>query len=288
MVPVLTLPLLFISIDTEAVLAEVLRSGARILIVLVLALLAASLIRRAVGPVIRVAIREQMAGEPEAEIVKRIDTLSDVLYNVAAAAIAAVALVTILPEFGIAVGPLIAGLGLVGLAVSFGAQNLVRDVINGVEILMENQYSRGDFIRVRTTTGGVVSGAVEDINLRRTVLRDTEGAAHFVSHGRIDVASNLTRGHSQVSLVIGVSHGSDLEKAFQIINRIGEELAREPRLAAKIRRPPAVEGIERLGENTVDVRISGSTEPGEQWPVAFELQRRLKAAFDAEGVRFKD
>jgi small conductance mechanosensitive channel len=282
-VPVSTLPILLTFNSDAAIEAAI-----RILIVVALGVIAASIIRRAVGPVIRVAIREQMAGEPEAEISKRIATLSDVLYKTAVTVIGALCLVTVLPEFGIAVGPLIAGLGLVGLAVGFGAQNLVRDVINGVEILIENQYARGDFVRLRTTTGGNISGVIQDINLRRTMLRDTDGAAHFISHGSIEVSSNLTRGYSQVSFLVSVSQGSDVDAAFSIINRVGAEVAREADFAAKIRQAPAAHGIERLGDSTLDIRVSGVTEPGEQWAVTTEMQRRLKAAFDAEGVRFKD
>jgi small conductance mechanosensitive channel len=241
-----------------------------------------------VTPLVRVAIREQMAGEPEVEVTKRIETLSDVIYKTAVTVIVVLGLITILPEFGIAVGPLIAGLGLVGLAVGFGAQNLVRDVINGIEILMENQYGRGDFVRLRTTTGGNISGVIEDINLRRTMLRDNDGAAIFISHGHIEVSSNLTRGYSQVSFVVSVSHGSSVDKAFEVINRVGAELAADPAFDARIRKAPATYGIERLGDSAVDIRVTGVTEPGEQWAVSHELQRRLKAAFDAEGIRFKD
>lgn len=285
--PVLTLPLLF-SVNTDAAIEDILQTGGRILIVAVLGLFAASLVRRLVTPLVRVAIREQMAGEPSVEITKRIETLTDVIYKTAVTAIVVLGLVTILPEFGIAVGPLIAGLGLVGLAVGFGAQNLVKDMINGVEILMENQYGRGDFVRLRTTTGGNISGVIEDINLRRTMLRDTDGAAHFISHGSIEVSSNLTRGFSQVSFLVTITQSSSVDKAFEVINKTGAELAKDPAYASKMRTAPASQGIERLGDSTVDIRVSGVTEPGEQWVVSHELQRRLKAAFDAEGIRFKD
>jgi small conductance mechanosensitive channel len=229
-----------------------------------------------------------MAGEPVIEVSKRIETLTDVIYKTTVTAIVVLGLVTILPEFGIAVGPLIAGLGLVGLAVGFGAQNLVKDMINGIEILMENHYGRGDFVRLRTTTGGNISGVIEDVNLRRTMLRDTDGAAHFISHGSIEVSSNLTRGFSQVSFLVSVSQNSDLDRAFEVINRVGEELAKDPAYEAKIRTTPASKGIERLGDSTVDIRVTGITEPGEQWAISHELQRRIKAAFDTEGIRFKD
>jgi small conductance mechanosensitive channel len=285
--PVLTLPLLF-TINTDAAIEDILQTGGRILIVVVLGVIAASLVRRIVTPLVRVAIREQMAGEPISEVNKRTATLTDVIYKTTVTVIVILGLVTVLPEFGIAVGPLIAGLGLVGLAVGFGAQYLVKDMINGVEILMENHYGRGDFVRLRTTTGGNISGVIEDVNLRRTMLRDTDGAAHFISHGSIEVSSNLTRGFSQVSFLVSVSQASDLDKAFEVIDRVGAELAKDPAYDAKIRTAPASHGIERLGDTAVDIRVSGITEPGEQWAVTRELQRRLKAAFDAEGLRFTD
>jgi small conductance mechanosensitive channel len=277
--PVLSLPLL-VSIDTDALLEDVLQTGARILIVLVLGVIAAALVRRMVTPVIRVAIREQMADEPEVEVAKRIETLSDVIYKTAVAAIVVLGLVTILPEFGIAVGPLIAGLGLVGLAVGFGAQNLVRDVINGTEILIENQFGRGDQVRLRTTTGGIMSGTVEDINLRRTMLRDVDGAAHFISHGSIEVSSNLTRGFSRVSFLVTVPRSADTQKTMQLIDRVGQELAVDPSFASRVRTAPRADGIDRLGDATVDIRISGVTEPGEQVAVGNEMQLRLKKALD--------
>ena len=277
-----------VAIDTDAFAEDLLQAAGRILLAVILCLVAAALVRRSVTPVVGVAIREQMAGDPEIEVAKRIATLSDVIYKTAVSAIVAVGLITVLPEFGIAAGPLIAGLGIVGLAVGFGAQNLVKDVINGVEILIENQYGRGDFVRLRTTTGGSISGVIEDINLRRTMLRDTDGAAHFIAHGSIEVSRNLTRGYSMSTFLVGVSHGSNIEKAFEVIDRVGAELARAPDFAARIRVAPSAHAVERLGDSSVEIRVTGTTQPGDQWAVTNEMLRRLKAAFDAEGIRFKD
>ena len=123
-----------------------------------------TLLRRLIDPVLRISIREQMSGEPELEVRKRIETLSHVVYRTAVAVVAALVVVMVLPQFGVDVAPLIAGLGLVGLAVGFGAQNLVKDVINGMFILVENQYGRGDVVEIAG-----ISGLVEDINLRRTI-----------------------------------------------------------------------------------------------------------------------
>lgn len=270
---------LAIDIDTQALL----EGAGRIGVVILLALFAAWAIKRFISPVLRVAIREQMTGQPEIEVVKRIDTLTEVVYRTTVVVISVVALVTILPEFGLNPGPLIAGLGLVGLAVGFGAQNVVRDVINGLEILIENQYARGDFVKL-----GAFTGIVEDINLRRTMLRDFDGNVHFVSHGQVEVTSNYTRGFSRVTLNLGVPYESDLRRVFEVIDRIGRDIAASNDFAARVRQPPLASGIERLNETTVDIRIVGVTQPGEQWNVASELRVRLKQAFDAEGIRVRD
>ena len=283
----LTLPpacLLALDINTDALL----EGAGRIALVIALALAAIWLVQRVVSPVVRVSIREQMAGQPEIEISKRIATLSDVIYRSVAVVIAIIAAVTVLAEFGVNPGPLIAGLGLVGLAVGFGAQNAVRDLINGLEILIENQFGKGDYIRLRTTTGGNVSGSVEDINLRRTVVRDPDGAVHFVSHGCVEVASNFTRGYSRAVVNVVVPYDSDLDRAFEVINRTGQLLAADPDFASRMRQPPQQAGIERVGETTVEIRVSGVTEPGEHLAVAYELRRRLKAALDAEGIRMRE
>ncbi len=244
--------------------------------------------QRLVTPLVRVAVREQMAGEPEPEVRKRVETLSDVIYRTTFTVIGIMAVVTVLPEFGVNAGPLIAGLGLIGLAVGFGAQNLVKDIINGLEILIENQYAHGDYVHVRTTTGGNVSGVVEDINLRRSVLRDEDGRVHFISHGSLEVVSNDTRGYSRVGFNVVVAYNEDIDKVSEVIDRVGLELAADPQFAARIREAPRSAGIDRIAEGSVAVRVTAVTEPGEQGAVGRELRRRLKQAFDAAGIRVRD
>jgi small conductance mechanosensitive channel len=274
-------PLLALNIEIDV--QTVLEGAGRIVLVLILALIAVRLIQRLVSPLLRVAIREQMTGEPEVDVTKRIDTLSSVIYHTTAILISIIAIVMILPEFGLNAGPLIAGIGLVGLAIGFGAQNLVRDVINGLELLIENQYGRGDFVKL-----GAVSGIVEDVNLRRTVLRDFDGVVHFVSHGQIDIASNYTRGYSRLRLSIAVPYGSDLDRVTEIIDSVGRDVAGDPVFATLLRQAPRAAGIERIGETTVEVGLTALTEPGEQWAVAGELRRRLKTAFDAADIQIRD
>jgi small conductance mechanosensitive channel len=265
--------LLVLDFDRDAAIDAALASAGRIVIVLILAFIAVWLIQRLITPVLRVAIREQLTSEAEAS--RRIQTLSDVIYRTTVVVISILVILTILPEFGINAGPLIAGLGLVGIAVGFGAQHLVRDVINGLEILIENQYGRGDFVKL-----GSISGVVEDINLRRTVVRDDEGVVHFIAHGPVEVASNYTRGYSRINFTVGVANTADLDRVYETIETVGAQLAADSDYAPLIREAPRPAGVERLGEANLEVRVTGMTEPGAQWRVAGELRRRLKKALD--------
>ncbi|HWC28890.1 MAG TPA: mechanosensitive ion channel family protein [Dehalococcoidia bacterium] len=254
-------------------------STLRVLLVLVVAFVGVWLLQRLINPLIRVAIREQMSTEPEIEVTKRIETLSLVIYRTALVAVLLIVVVTTLPEFGINVAPMVAGLGLVGLAVGFGAQGLVKDIINGGFILIENQYGRNDVVTIAGVTG-----LVEDINLRRTILRDLDGTVHFVSHSQIGVASNWTKGFSRVNLNIAIAYEADIDRAIEVINRVGKELAEEEAFVEKIKVPPHVLRVDALSDTGIELKVVGDTAPIEQWTVMGELRLRLKKAFDAEGI----
>jgi moderate conductance mechanosensitive channel len=232
-----------------------------------------------INPLIRVAVREQMKTEPEEEILQRIETLSHVLYRTALMLVVVLVGIMILTEVGLNVAPLIAGLGLVGLAVGFGAQSLVKDMINGIFILVDNQYSKGDVV----TLAGMV-GVVEDINLRRTVLRDLDGTVHFIPHSNIEVASNWTMEYSRINLNIGVAYESDLDHVIEVINRVGKELAEDPMYAQKFKTPPHVLRVDNFGDSSIDIKVIGDTLPLEQWALMGELRLRLKRVFDDEGI----
>jgi small conductance mechanosensitive channel len=221
-----------------------------------------------------------MVGESRLEVDKRIDTLSHVIYRTTVVVIFIVAFLMALPELGLSVGPLIAGVSIVGIAVGFGAQNLVRDVLNGLFILLENQYGRGDVVTIAGATG-----LVEDINLRRTILRDLDGVVHFIPHGAITTTSNQTKGFSRVNLIVSVPYTADVDKTFAVINHVGEEMANDPAWNLRIREAPRALRVDQLSDTAVDIRVMGVTEPMEQWPVTGELRRRLRVAFDAEGIR---
>ena len=254
-------------------------SGLRVLVIVAAIFIAMRIFQRVLEPAIRNAITRQMKDDPESEVEQRIDTLTQVIYRTVSFVAVATGLITILPEFGINASALLAGVGLLGLAVGFGAQSLVKDVISGLFILVENQYGKGDVVSIAG-----VGGVVEDVNLRRTLLRDLDGTQHSVPNGEISVASNRTQVWSRTNIVIGVSYGDDLEQVFAVINRVGEEMAGDPAWSEAIISAPKVLGIDGFGDSSVDIRVLGDTLPGRQWDVTRELRLRLKAAFDAEGI----
>ena len=253
--------------------------GLRIIIVIVAIYVGLRIFERVVGPAIGTAVSAQMEGQPQVEVDKRVDTLSHVIYRTVWFVAILVGLLTILPELGINISALLAGAGLIGLAVGFGAQSLVKDVISGLFILVENQYGKGDVVNIAG-----IGGLVDDVNLRRTLLRDLDGAVHTVPNGEISVASNLTRSWSRVNLIVAVSCGDDLDHVFEVINRVGKELAEDPEWSKDIIVAPKALGVENFGDSGIDIRILGDTQPIRQWDVMRQLRLRLKKAFDAEGI----
>jgi moderate conductance mechanosensitive channel len=184
-----------------------------------------------------------------------------------------------LSEIGINITAVLAGASVVGVAVGFGAQSLVKDMISGLFIIMENQYRKGDVVNIAGE-----SGVVEEINLRRTILRDVDGTYHVVPNGEIRVSSNLTKLLSRVNLTVSVSYDTDLDKAIQVINRVGKEMAEDPLWMKFINTPPKALRVNNLGDSGIDILIMGETKPSRQWEVAGELRLRLKKAFDKEGI----
>ena len=233
----------------------------------------------AIPKIIDRSIERSRGDQTEEEVRKRSDTLSGVLVASLQAVILAVVAFMMLDKLGLNIAPVIAGVGVVGIAIGFGAQSLVKDIISGLFILLENQYRKGDVVKIADATG-----LVEDINLRRTILRDTDGVVHSVPNGEIKVASNLTKGWSRVNLNIGVDYGTDLDKAIEVINRVGKELAEDPAWSAQILKPPQVLRVDNLGDSAIDIKILGDTKPMQQWAVTGELRLRLKKAFDKENI----
>jgi small conductance mechanosensitive channel len=219
-------------------------------------------------------------GESTEDIKKRKDTLISVLIGVGRALIVLIGIVMILSEVGVPVAPILAGFGVAGLAIGFGAQHTVRDIIAGIFIISENQYRVGDFAKVAG-----VSGLVEEITLRQTVLRDLDGIVHHVSNGEIRVASNLTSHFARINLNVSVEYGTDLDHAISVINRVGKELGEDEKWRNIVKSPPQVLWVDNLGESGIDIKILGDVKPMEQWSAMGELRLRLKKAFDAEGIK---
>jgi len=217
--------------------------------------------------------------ESKEAIKKRTDTLLVVFLGAGKVFILLVVLLMILSELDIAVTPILASLGIVGVAVGFGAQYLIRDLIAGVFIIMENQYRVGDVAKVAD-----IWGLVEEVNLRKTVLRDLDGAVHHVPNGEIRVASNYTRKFSRINLNISVAYDTDLDHAINVINRVGQELAADEKWSKVIVNAPYALRVDNLGDSGIEIKILGDVKPIEQWAVMGELRLRLKKAFDAEGI----
>jgi len=266
-------------IDWERITDWLLTHGLRILLILALALVADLVVRVVVPRIIRPTVRRQMKDKPEEEIEQRSHTLVAVLRGSGRFVLVIWALFTILPELGVNVTPILASVGIAGIALGFGAQSLVKDVISGLFILVENQYSKGDVVTVAGTTG-----LVEEVGLRRTVLRDLDGIVHHVPNGQIAVASNFTQEWSRVNMNVSVAYGEDLDKVFEVINRVGHELAADAEFGPLIIKAPQVLRVDAFEDSGIAIKILGDTEPIRQWEVMGELRKRLKKAFDEEGI----
>jgi small-conductance mechanosensitive channel len=267
------------NINTGSIKDWLVGHGTRIGLILVLSVAALFLLGFAGSKAIRTFIARGAPGQAEEEVRKRADTLSNVLITAGQVFIIVIAAFIILSEVGINIGPILAGAGVVGIAIGFGAQSLVKDLISGVFIIMENQYRVGDVVKIAD-----ISGLVEQINLRRTILRDLDGIVHTVPNGEIRVASNFTKEWSRVNLNISVSYGTDLDRATAVINRVCKEMAQEPEWAPLIIKTPQVLRVDNLGDSGIDLKILGDTKPIRQWDVMGEIRKRVKKAFDEEGI----
>jgi small conductance mechanosensitive channel len=210
---------------------------------------------------------------------KRSQTLSNMLTWAFAFVIGLIALFMILSKLTIDITPLLASAGVAGIAIGFGAQSLIKDFVSGTFILLEDQFNKGDVIKVAG-----IAGLVEEVNLRRTVLRDLDGIVHNIPNGQITTASNYTRDWARVNLDISVGYNEDLDHVFAVINKVGKELAEDEYFKTLIKTPPQVLRVQNFGDSGIDVRILGDVRPMNKWEVTGELRKRLKKAFDDEGI----
>lgn len=209
---------------------------------------------------------------------KRAATVAQLLRSVGRVIVLVMAVLLTLNQF-INITALLAGAGVLGLAISFGAQSLVKDVIAGFFILVEDQFTVGDVIEVSGK-----SGTVERMTLRMVMLRDLEGAVHIVPNGQIVTVTNKTRGWARAVLDIGIGYDSDVDEALAILRHEANAFAADTAWAPLLDGPPEVLGVEKLGENAVTIRVLLRTQPGKQWDVGREFRRRAKVRLDREGI----
>ena len=242
----------------------------------------AYLIRRSIDILIKKSVRKIVISDhflsKDAEK-KREDTLIRIFSASASILVWMLALLMVLQEIGIAIGPLLAAAGIAGLAFGFGGQYLIRDLISGLFIIIENQYRIGDVVCFDK-----ICGLVEDISLRMTTLRDLDGTVHHVPHGEIKTVSNLSKTFARVNLNIGVSYSSSLEHVILVVNKVGRELAEDATWKDQIIKSPQFLRVDDFADSAIIIKILGETKPLKQWDVTGELRKRIKIAFDKEGI----
>jgi small-conductance mechanosensitive channel len=271
---------------SHIILPEWPRIPLQILLVLVVAWLALRFSRGFVHGIFKALLdREATEGTAQdltaLELQKRMATLDALGANLLQFFIVVIAGLMILDTLGIDIGPAVAGLGIVGIAVGFGAQSLVKDYFNGALILVENQYGRGDVVRIAG-----VEGTVEDLTLRRTTLRDYDGNVHTVPNSAIIVASNLTRGWARIVEELQVPSADLIDDASQAVERVGREMAADPIWHRRLLEPPHVDRIDALGPTGITLRIAARVQATHRWTAVGELRRRLLEAFREKGLPF--
>jgi len=263
---------------SESIVPWLLTHGLKIVIIAVAAWAINKIICKIIKRAVKIAVirYENMSEEAEK---KREETLLRIFTGVTSIVFLLLAVMMIVQEFGLEIGPLIAGAGIAGLALGFGGQYLIRDIITGLFVILENQYRIGDVVNIDGQ-----SGAVQDISLRKTTLRDLDGTVHHIPHGTITIVSNLSKDWARVNLDMGVSYNSNLDHVIEVINRTGKELAEDPGFKDSIISPPQFLRVNEFADSAIVVKILGETKPLKQWEVTGEYRKRLKAAFDKEGI----
>jgi small-conductance mechanosensitive channel len=226
---------------------------------------------------IRKAEKDEKVDESEAE--KRIDTLTGILLGAVRIVLYTVFIIMLLGKFGIDIGPLLASAGILGLAVGFGAQELVRDYISGFFMLLEDQLRTGD-VAIINGTGGLV----ENIGLRTISLRDFSGTVHIFQNGKISSLSNMTKDWSAMVFDIGVAYKENVDQVIEIMKQVGNELQNDDNFGPNITEPIEVFGLDNFGESALVIKARLKTKPIQQWTIGREYRRRLKIAFDAQNI----
>ena len=262
---------------TDEILTQIWQTASIVVVAIAVWLIGRSLIRRWGG-------RLQEHLESTGDLVhraraQRIATVSQLASAVLVIIVIVVAIVTGLAVWGVPIGPLVASLSVVGIAIGIGAQDLVKDIIAGVFVIVEDQYAIGDVVQLAD-----VSGSVEEIRLRTTVLRDLDGSVHHVPNGAVRVATNLTYEYSRVVVDLAVAYEEPIDRAIEVIGDIAAAFAADPEWSAALVEDPKVLGVDDLGDSGVTVRVLFATDPDLRWQVKREFLRRAKNGLDAESI----
>jgi moderate conductance mechanosensitive channel len=249
----------------------------RVIVIVLVAVVLSAFARRAIERFARAPRTLLSSGPVSARAAQRAKTIGVLIRSVATTVIWSLAGLQILAEFGVNLAPLIAGAGIVGLALGFGAQTLVRDLLTGIFMLLEDQYGVGDTVDL-----GEASGVVEAVGLRTTRLRDVEGTVWYVPNGEIKRVANKSQEWARSLLDVEVASGTDIDKATGVIQRVAHDLWTER--SEVVLEEPEVLGVERLGADGIAIRLVVKTSPAEQFGISRELRARIKVAFDAEGI----
>jgi len=250
----------------------------KLLLVLILYFISKKLIRYIIR-IIRTRITIKYEKENDLEGEKRINTLLDIIRGSLIVFISVIFVFISLKILGLDIAPLLAGAGIVGLAVGFGAQELVRDMISGFFMLLENQLRVGDVVRINDT-----GGLVEKIELRTITLRDLEGIVHVFQNGKINTLSNMTKEWSAAVFDIGVAYKENIDTVIKVIHKVGDTLQFDPDFKDQVIEPIEIFGLDRFGESEIVIKARFKTIPGQQWAVGREFRKRLKIAFDNNNI----
>jgi len=250
-------------------------------IILLLAVFALRVTRGLIGrlkPRMLKHMLEARQVEPS-EVEKQIETLFGIVYGTLRVVVWAVAVMLVLRNIGIDIAPILAGAGVVGLAVGFGAQELVRDVISGFFMLLENHIRNGDVVQVNG-----IGGQVEKVGLRTIVLRDASGTVHVFQNGKVTTLANMTKEWSAMVFDIAVAYDTNLELAIRTMGQVAEELRSDAQFGPRILEPMEIYGVDAFGKSEIIVKARIKTKPSEQWSIGREYRKRLKHAFDVVGI----
>jgi small conductance mechanosensitive channel len=250
-----------------------------IILILVLTFIGIFLLRFAQRALKKVLLKKGREDIPHSEREQQAITLSNVLGKAGKVAILTIAFIMLLKEAGVEVGPLIAGAGIAGVAIGFGAQNLIKDVIAGFFLLSEGKIRLGDVISIEGK-----SGVVEEISLRTIVLRNLDGVIHVIPHGMVGTISNMTTKWSAALIDVGIAYNEDVDRVIEVMKDAGTQLMSDPSFEDKIIEPVEIFGIDSFGESSIILKARIKTLPMHQWAVAREYRKRLKKAFDEKGI----